>query len=157
MSDHSHSHAHAASDGPPAHVHVVPLKVLFGIWAALVFLTWVTVAASKVHFGQLIGEPWLNVVGALLIAVVKASLVALYFMHLRYEHPFHGFVLVAALAFVALLITIALVDTREYDEEKIPNFAPRIEEAEKARTGAADPPAGGDMTPVPDPAPAPAP
>ena len=48
------------------------------------------------------------------IATVKASLVALYFMHLRYDHPFNGLVLVAGLGFLALFIGIVLLDSTQY-------------------------------------------
>lgn len=152
MSDHAHAHAHAHGDAHGAeHVHVVPLKILFGVWGVLIVLTWVTVAASWVDFGHLVGEPWLNIVGALAIAVVKAGLVALYFMHLRYDHPFNGFVLCAALAFVALLIGIALLDTKEYDAQKIPNYAPKIEAIEKERALEAEPAPAGEAVPAPAP------
>lgn len=110
-----------------AHVHVVPMKVLVGVWLALVLLTVVTVAASWVDFGHLIGEPWLNLAGALGIAVIKGSLVVLYFMHLRYENPFHGFVLMIALAFVALLIGITLLDAEAVQPNLIPDYAPALE------------------------------
>jgi len=108
-------------------VHVVPMKVLVGVWLALVLLTVATVAASWVDFGHLLGEPWLNLVGALGIAVIKGSLVGLYFMHLRYENPFHGFVLATALAFVALLIGIALLDSEATVPDRIPDYAPALE------------------------------
>ena len=129
MAHHHDTHA----EGDHGHVHVVPMKVLVGVWLGLIVLTWVTVAASWVDFGHLVGEPWLNIVGALTIALIKAALVALYFMHLRYDHPFHGTILVASLAFVCLLIGIALMDAKTYDPEKIPDHAPAIErEAEPA-------------------------
>ncbi len=127
----AHQHdTHA--DGDHGHVHIVPMKVLVGVWLGLIVLTWVTVAASWVDFGHLVGEPWINLVGALSIALIKAALVALYFMHLRYDHPFHGTVLIASLAFVALLIGIALIDVEVYDPEKIPNYAPRLEQVAPA-------------------------
>ena len=136
----AHQHdTHADADQVP--VHLVPMKVLIGVWLALIVLTWVTVAASWIDFGHLVGEPWLNIVGALGIALVKAALVALYFMHLRYDHPLHGTVLVAALAFVCLLIGIALLDAKTYDPDKIPDFAPRIEQMAA--------PADGEMPPSP--------
>jgi cytochrome c oxidase subunit 4 len=90
------------------HVHALPLTLLGGVFLALLLLTWATVAATWVDLGDL------NIVIALAIVVVKASLVCLYFMHLRYDSPFNGFVVVASLAFVALLIGIVLIDTREY-------------------------------------------
>ena len=75
------------------------------VWAALMVLTAVTVAASYVHLGMM------NVVVALLIASVKASLVALFFMHLRHESRLVlGFALTPIL-FLVLIIAGTLSDT----------------------------------------------
>jgi cytochrome c oxidase subunit 4 len=102
-------------------VHAVPLRVLVGTWAALVLLTWLTVAVTKVDLGEL------NIVIALGIAVVKSTLVALYFMHLRWDRPFNAIVFVSALLFVFLFITLALIDSQQYLPDRIPGYAPAIE------------------------------
>jgi len=54
-------------------------KVYLTVWGVLLVLTGVTVAVSYLSLGL-----W-NAAAALTIASVKAVLVALYFMHLRYE------------------------------------------------------------------------
>ncbi|MFH1279601.1 MAG: cytochrome C oxidase subunit IV family protein [Candidatus Eisenbacteria bacterium] len=100
--------------------HVVPLKVLFGVWLALVVLTAVTVGAVKVDLGSL------NIWIALAIALVKASFVGLYFMHLRYDSPFNALVLVASLLFVVLFVGLALLDTAHYQPDLIPGYAPGV-------------------------------
>ena len=75
------------------------------VGGALIILTAVTVAVSYVHLGMM------NVVVALLVASVKASLVALFFMHLRQESPLvWGFAL-APLVFLVLIIAGTLSDT----------------------------------------------
>lgn len=91
--------------------HVLPPRVLLATWGGLMILTVVTVAVTKVDLGSL--NLWI----ALLIATVKATIVALYFMHLRYDSPFHGLVLAVALLFVAIFIGIALLDTVEYQPD----------------------------------------
>jgi len=116
---HQHAEHHdAAHTGDDAHGHgvghVVPIKLLVTVGIALLILTWITVAATYVDLGEA------NIYIALAIAVVKASLVALFFMHLRWDRPFNGFVFVASVAFVALFIGGALTDTREY--------APQVEQ-----------------------------
>lgn len=116
MSETSH-HAGAAAE----HVHVVPLKVLLAVWGALVVLTVLTVAATWVDLGRF------NLLLALAIATVKASLVLLYFMHMRYDRPFNAVVFVAALLFVALFIGISLIDTSAYQPELIPGYAPGMQ------------------------------
>jgi cytochrome c oxidase subunit 4 len=55
-----------------------------------------------------------NIWIALAIAFVKASIVALYFMHLRWDSPFNGIVIIAAFFFVALFIGISMLDTHTY-------------------------------------------
>ena len=85
--------------------HAVPLWILVAVWAVLMILTFATVAVTRVDLG------WLNIWIALLIALVKAGLVALYFMHLRWDSPFNAVVLIAALLFVVLFISLALIDT----------------------------------------------
>ncbi|MCC7146279.1 MAG: cytochrome C oxidase subunit IV family protein [Phycisphaeraceae bacterium] len=107
--------------------HAVPLGVLAGIFVVLLGLTFLTVAATWVQLGAL------NIWIALGIALVKAVLVALYFMHLRYDSPFNGMVLAAALAFVILFIGITIIDSRQY--------APAVEAAAPAPPLAPAPPA----------------
>jgi cytochrome c oxidase subunit 4 len=106
--------------GHTSTVHVVPLPVLLAVWGALLVLTFATVAATWVDLGPF------NLWVALGVATAKAGLVALYFMHLRYERPLNGFLLIAALAFVMLLAGLALMDTREYSPELIPGYAPAV-------------------------------
>ncbi len=75
------------------------------MWGVLMVLTAVTVAVSYVHLGMM------NVVVALLIASAKASLVALFFMHLREETRLvWGFAL-TPLFFLVLIIAGTLTDT----------------------------------------------
>jgi len=64
--------------------------------------------------------PWLdlgpagNLWIALLIATIKAALVALYFMHLRYEKPIISIILIVTLCFVILFIGLSMMDSRAY-------------------------------------------
>ena len=98
---------HAAPPG--AHVgHIVPVGVLAATLTTLLVLTFLTVAATWVELGAL--NLWI----ALLIAVTKATLVVLYFMHLRYERPFNAIVLICALLFVMVFCALTLMDSRAY-------------------------------------------
>lgn len=94
------SHDHGHGDEP----HVLPLKVYFGVWAALVLLTVITVAVSRFDFGSA------NTVIAMLVATVKGSLVALFFMHLFYDNKLNLIILVASLVFVSIFFTPVLID-----------------------------------------------
>ncbi|MGO8689582.1 MAG: cytochrome C oxidase subunit IV family protein [Thermoguttaceae bacterium] len=88
--------------------HVVPPSVLLTVFAVLMVLTLATVAATWVNLGS-----W-NLWIALGIATVKASLVALYFMHLRYDNPFYALIFVTALVFLGLFLVLTLMDTLQY-------------------------------------------
>ena len=59
--------------------HVVPLRVYLSIFAALLVLTGATVAVARIDLGVL------NNVVALGIATLKAVLVVLWFMHVKYS------------------------------------------------------------------------
>jgi cytochrome c oxidase subunit 4 len=112
--------AHETSAHPTVG-HVVSPRILLAVWGALVFFTVVTVAVTWVDLGAL------NLVVAMVIAVVKGSLVALYFMHLRWDRPINGIVLVTALVLVMVFVVLALIDTQEYKPDLIPGHAPALE------------------------------
>jgi len=80
-------------------------RVYIFIWAALLLLTAVTWGVSYLDLGM--G----NVAVALLIASIKASLVALYFMHLRFENRLVWAFALFPLFFLALIIFGTLSDT----------------------------------------------
>lgn len=106
MSDAAHGHSEVG--------HVVSLPILAGTFVALLVLTVLTVAATWVDLGSM--NVWL----ALLIAVAKGGLVAMYFMHLRWDHPFNGLILIASLLFVAIFLAIVILDTNQYMVELLP-------------------------------------
>ena len=60
--------------------HIVPRKTYYLVWVALMILMVLTALLSRVPLGA-----W-NTPIALAIAVVKALLVLLFFMHVKYEH-----------------------------------------------------------------------
>lgn len=113
--------------------HHVPLWVLAATLAALLVLTFITVAVTRVawlDFG-----PTINLWIALLIATIKATLVALYFMHLRYDKPFNGVILICALLFVMLFCGLALMDSlayrqnvQEYRDVDPARYAPALQQ-----------------------------
>jgi cytochrome c oxidase subunit 4 len=106
------STSHSASDTPPlthgaAH-HVVPFRVLLGIFLTLLVLTYVTVAVRYINLGGL------NIWIALGIATVKGALVVLYFMHLRYDSPFNSIIFLTAVVFLFLFLGIVILDSIQY-------------------------------------------
>jgi len=113
MSAHEESH--------PGVGHVVPLRTLFGVLGALLVLTALTVAVTGVDLGAA------GLLAALAIATVKATLVVLYFMHLRWDRPFHAVVLIASIALVVLFVALALLDREQYTPELIPGYQPGMQ------------------------------
>lgn len=108
--------------GTASHVHVVPMRVLITIFVILLFLTYLTVAATQIDLG-----PGANVFIAMAIAVIKGALVCLYFMHLRYDNPFNALCLVASILFVGLFLGIAILDTQQYRPQLNPKAPPAIQ------------------------------
>ncbi len=91
----AHSDAHSHDDGA-VHAHIAPTKFYVAVFAALIVLTFITVGASYVDLGAA------NTVVAVLIATVKASLVAAFFMHLTHDRLFNSISLVSAFVFLAI-------------------------------------------------------
>jgi cytochrome c oxidase subunit IV len=98
----SHGHGHGGGDHVP---HVLPLKMYIGTWIALMVFTVITVGVSYVDFGDF--NLWI----AMLIATCKASLVALLFMHLRWDERFNSIILVSSIIFLGIFIGFTMSDT----------------------------------------------
>ena len=107
------SHDHHA-DGHNEISHVASIKVLVGTGGTLLLLTLVTVAATKIDLG-----PSLNLALAMVIAVIKATLVVLFFMHLKYDKLFHTVVFVSAILAASLFVGFTLMDTGQYQHANI--------------------------------------
>src|SRR5688572_716706 len=101
MADHGHAHTHAH---PHIHGHVTPLSVYLAIFATLMVLTVVTVAVAYVDLGAM------NKVVALSIASFKATLVVLYFMHVKYASRLTKMFVITGLFFLSILLGLTMVD-----------------------------------------------
>lgn len=108
--DHHDDHGHGLA-------HTAQLKVLLGTGGALLLLTLVTVVSSKIDFGG----STINLAIAMVIAVTKATLVILFFMHLRYDRLFHSVVFVSAILAAALFVGFTLMDSGQYQHTNIWN------------------------------------
>lgn len=85
--------------------HIVHPRVYIMIFLALLVGTGVTVMAAFYDF-----PGPLNAVVALTIAVVKATLVILYFMHVRYSSKLIALVIGSALFWLAILFALTISD-----------------------------------------------
>jgi len=84
--------------------HIVPKRVYYTIFAILMLCTLLTVAIASIDLGPL------NIVAALTIAVFKASLVVLYFMHVKYSTRLTWAVVVGSVFWLGILIVLTMSD-----------------------------------------------
>ncbi len=84
--------------------HVVPVKVYLAVFLALCVFTVLTVSAAGRDFGTL------NTPIALVIAITKATLVVLYFMHVRYSPRLVTLMIGTGVVFLMLLILFTMSD-----------------------------------------------
>ncbi|HTA44909.1 MAG TPA: cytochrome C oxidase subunit IV family protein [Bryobacteraceae bacterium] len=84
--------------------HVVPKRVYFLVFFTLIVLTWVTTYVATLDLGR-----W-NIFVALAIAIFKASIVALFFMHVFYSTRLTKMIVVAAIFWLILLLFITMAD-----------------------------------------------
>ena len=84
--------------------HQLSYRFLGLILGALIILTAVTVAVSYVDWG------FLNVPIALFVASSKATLVLLFFMHIKYEGLVIKFSFISTVLVVALMISFTFWD-----------------------------------------------
>jgi len=84
--------------------HIVPVKVYCLIFGALMLLTATTVAVAFVDLGTL------NIVLMLGIALLKALLVALYFMHVRYSSTLVACFAAGSMMWLMILLAFTLSD-----------------------------------------------
>jgi len=94
------------------HVHSSSPRIYVVILGALLVLTCVTVGAAYVNFGS----SSINLIIAVLIATVKATLVALFFMHLRHDPPINAIIFVSSLIFLGLFLLFPLIDIGSRDK-----------------------------------------
>ena len=84
--------------------HIVPTRVYYLIFAALMVGTAITVGVAFVDLGPF------NAVVALTIAVLKATLVVLFFMHVRYSTRLTWAVVVGSVFWLGLLLALTFSD-----------------------------------------------
>ena len=88
--------------------HVVPLNIYLKVFGALLVLTLITVGVAKPVSGFDAG--FLNALIAMLIASIKAGLVAAFFMHLKYDKKLFTSILVVSVFFIVILFAFTWVD-----------------------------------------------
>ncbi|HMJ10513.1 MAG TPA: cytochrome C oxidase subunit IV family protein [Polyangiaceae bacterium] len=89
--------------------HTTPVSLLVVVLAALLVLTIITVGVTKVDLGS-----QGNLVIAMVIATIKAALVVMYFMHLRWDRKVHLVIFLGSVLFVILFLSMTITDRGEY-------------------------------------------
>ena len=82
--------------------HITPLKTYLAVAGTLFFLTAVTVWVSYFDFGSF------NIIIAMGVATMKASIVALFFMHLLWDDKKNLTMFVMSLMFLGIFITLLM-------------------------------------------------
>jgi len=83
---------------------ILPLRTYLIVAGCLIALTGITVEVSFINLGG-----W-NAVAAVFIAAIKASLVALFFMHLKYDKKINAMIFMTAILFFALFLSLTFFD-----------------------------------------------
>ena len=84
--------------------HIVPKRVYLLVFLALIALTWVTTLVSEIDLGSL------NIYVALSIAIFKASLVVLFFMHVKYGTRLTKMIVMGSVFWLLLLLFLTMAD-----------------------------------------------
>jgi cytochrome c oxidase subunit 4 len=84
--------------------HVSPVKVYIAIFGSLMVFTTITVSVAFINLGAL------NFPVAISIAIVKATLVILFFMHLKYSSRLTKLICASAFFFLIVLFGLTLSD-----------------------------------------------
>ena len=114
MSDHQVDNAHADhGELQMGHHHVSSAAQFLNVLIALLFLTFITVFVAQFDFGGA------NMLIAMAIASVKASLVIMFFMHLKYDTAINKIMFLSSFLFLSLLFIFTLADraTRRMDHQ----------------------------------------
>jgi cytochrome c oxidase subunit 4 len=117
MSHQSHTEGLPPSEREFADVQRVSLGGYIAVWIVLSVLTIATFLLSRIDMG-----PW-SLVIAMTIAIIKAALVVLFFMHLFYARGTTWFSFIVAVGFVLVLIGGAVADVTNRFEPARPDAA----------------------------------
>ncbi len=112
MNAHDHSHS-GHGELQMGHHHISSSAMFLNVLLTLLVLTGITVGASRIDFGAA------NMLIAMAIASVKASLVIAFFMHVKWDTAINKIVFLSSFLFLSLLFIFTLADhaTRRMDGE----------------------------------------
>jgi len=99
----SNSHT-AAADGQVQKPHVLPDGLFVMVWVGLLVLTAVTVGGSVFFPGKI------GILVAVIVTPIKATLILMFFMHLKYEKKAFTIMFLVAVGILSVFIGLTLFD-----------------------------------------------
>ena len=84
--------------------HILPTRVYYTIFGILILCTYLTVQIAFLDLGAL------NTIAALAIAVFKATLVVLFFMHVKYSTRLTWAVVIGSVFWLGILLALTMSD-----------------------------------------------
>jgi len=84
--------------------HIVPKRIYYIVFGILMLCTYITVQVAFFDLGAF------NIVAALAIAVLKATLVVLFFMHVKYSTRLTWAVVVGSIFWLGILLVLTMGD-----------------------------------------------
>ena len=85
-------------------MHILPDTTQLKVFVALIILTIITVTASVKYPGQI------GIAVALVVTPLKAALILMYFMHLKFERPVFIIMFLVAISILAILMGLTILD-----------------------------------------------
>ena len=91
--------------------HVTPVWLLLAVFVALVALTVITWAVAMLETGEA------ELLIAMVVATIKAGIVATWFMHLKYDKPLNALLFIFSTVFLALFLVLTISDAQQYNHQ----------------------------------------
>jgi caa(3)-type oxidase subunit IV len=101
--NHNNDHHQHGKDHHHEH-HILSTPMALKVWGTLMVLTFITVAVAQVDLG------FLNFTVALLVATVKATIVCMFFMGLKYDHKENTVIFSTSIIFLAIFMILTFGD-----------------------------------------------
>ena len=95
---------HTDNDQPGVHPHISTMKVNVTVYLSLLLLTGITIATSRMDLGIF------NIAIAMFIASVKATIVFLWFMHLKYDNWVNRIIFATGFFFTGIFFLLTASD-----------------------------------------------
>jgi caa(3)-type oxidase subunit IV len=104
MSDHNQQNEHSTGGDGAGHHHILSTSLAIKVWSTLIFLTFLTVAVAQIDLGA-----W-NFTVAMVVASIKAALVCIFFMGLKWDHRENAVIFSTSIIFMSIFMILTFSD-----------------------------------------------